>query len=92
MNPGGEPATKSDVENAIREITPRIVEGVVDRIVTKRIDGATSTILGAVGDQFSTVIGQLDEMNDKVDRVEHKVDNISDDLGTRVSKLEKQKA
>lgn len=59
----------------------------VEEIVTRVIKGATTEILTAVGDQLNTMNDDIDQ---RFDQLERKVDNITDDLTTRVSKLEKQ--
>lgn len=88
MNPDDKPATKSDVIDAIKEITP----GIVQEIVTD----ATDNILTAVGDQLNVVNNRIDELDDKltdkIEGLERKVDTVLDDHEVRITKLENQQA
>lgn len=76
MNQSDQPATRADVEE------------IVERIVTKSVGSATTQILTAVGDQFSVVIDQLDSVDSHINRLENKVNNVSDDHEVRITKLE----
>ncbi len=83
------PATKSDVEDAIKEITP----GIVTTIVTKVVGSATQEILGAVGDQFEIVNDRLDGIENQLDIIETDASharNISQATSDRTDRLEKR--
>lgn len=59
----------------------------VEDIVIKVVRSSTSEILSAVGDQLHTMNEQID---DRFDRLDQKVDNVTDDHEVRISTLEKQ--
>lgn len=85
------PATKSDVEDAIREITPGIVSDIVVRVV----GGAKTEILSAVGDQFDIVNDGLDNLETTTGRIETRLENVDRKLGeheVRIEKLEHKPA
>lgn len=89
------PATKSDVEDAIREITPGIVTEIVTKVVTNATDASTTQILGAVGDQFDIVNDRLDNLEATTGRIETRLENVDRKLGeheVRIEKLEHRPA
>ncbi len=76
MNQSDKPASRADVEE----------------IITKAVGNATSQILTAVGDQFTIVIDQLDEIGTDTTHIKNKLDvtaDKTDDHTGRISKLEK---
>ncbi|MEK7096186.1 MAG: hypothetical protein AAB896_02785 [Patescibacteria group bacterium] len=85
------PATKADVEDAIREITP----GIVTEIVTTVVKTATTEILSAAGDQFEIVNDRLDNLEATTGRIETRLENVDRKLGeheVRIEKLEHKPA
>ncbi|MDO8591559.1 MAG: hypothetical protein Q7R60_01365 [bacterium] len=89
------PATKADVADAIREITP----GIVTEIVTKVVKTATTEILSAVGDQSRVMNDDIDNRFTNLDsttsRIEARLENVDRKLGeheVRVEKLEHRPA
>lgn len=91
MKKDSTPATKADVKDAVREITP----GIVTEIVTKVVKTATTAILSAVGDQFEIVNDRLDNLDSTAGRIETRLENMDRKLGdqeVRIEKLEHEAA
>lgn len=62
----------------------------------KSIKALEATLVGGMNQMLETLIRHIDGVEDtlvtKIDRLETKVDNTTDDLAQRVGKLEKQQA
>lgn len=87
MSNANSPATKADVEDAIREITPGIVTEIVTKVVTDVVDGAKVEILSAVGDQFDIVNDRLDGVETRLDGVETRLDRVENKLDKVADKV-----